>query len=149
MTTKKSNGGCKLKTPYGDLIVNEKGEVFQNGKQLTQGDELYDSDTDLSVCIEPFVYVHDKRSIHQKRVAMDDLVEAANYVQGTKAGKKDPAILHKDHDRNNYESSNLEWVEKGSPEYASYRKDEIAQIKKRNAELNPNKSFPDFMQPKP
>jgi len=36
MTTKKSNGGCKLKTPYGDLIVNEEGEVFQNGKQLTQ-----------------------------------------------------------------------------------------------------------------
>ena len=149
MTIKKNNGGCKLKTPYGDLIVNDKGEVYQNGKQLTQSDEMYDSDTDLFVCINPHVSVDDKRSIYHKRVHMDDLVEAANYVQGTKAGKTDPAILHKDHDRNNYESSNLEWVEKGSPEYAAYRKDEIEQIKKRNAELNPNKTFPNFMQPKP
>ena len=43
MTIKKNNGGCKLKTPYGDLIVNDKGEVYQNGKQLTQSDEMYDS----------------------------------------------------------------------------------------------------------
>ena len=149
MKTNNINGGCKLKTPYGPLTVNDKGEVYQNGKQLTQSDEMYDSDTDLFVCINPFVYVHDKRSIHQKRIHMDDLVEAANHVQGTKVGKTNPVILHKDHDRNNYESSNLEWVEKNSPEYASYRQDEIAQIRKRNAELNPNKSFPSFMQPKP
>lgn len=149
MKSNNNNGGCKLKTPYGPLTINDKGEVFQNGKQLTQDDHMYDSDTDLSVCIDPFVIVDDKRSIYRKRVFLDDLVEAAGYVQGTKAGKTDPAILHKDHDRNNYESSNLEWVEKGSPEYASYRKDEIAQIKKRNAELNPNKAFPNFMQPKP
>ena len=132
MTIKKNNGGCKLKTPYGDLIVNDKGEVYQNGKQLTQSDEMYDSDTVLSVCINPFVYVDDKRSIYDKRVHLDKLMEAANYVQGTKVGKTDPVILHKDHDRNNYESSNLEWVEKGSPEYAAYRK-----------------AFPNFMQPKP
>lgn len=144
-----NNGGCQLKTPYGPLTINEKGEVFQNGKQLTQSDHMYDSDTDLSVCIGPHVNVDDKRSIYRKRVFLDDLVSAAGYVQGTKTGKTDPAILHKDHDRNNYESSNLEWVEKDSPEYASYRKDEIEQIKKRNDELNPNKGFPDFMQPKP
>ena len=149
MKTNNINGGCKLKTPYGPLTVNDKGEVYQNGKKLTQSDEMYDPDTDLFKCIEPFVYVDDKRSIYSKRVHLDKLMEAANYVQGTKAGKTDPAILHKDHDRNNYESSNLEWVEKGSPEYAAYRKDEIEQIKKRNAELNPNKTFPDFMQPKP
>ena len=45
MKTNNINGGCKLKTPYGDLIVNDKGEVYQNGKQLTQSDEMYDSDT--------------------------------------------------------------------------------------------------------
>lgn len=149
MKSNNINGGCILKTPYGPLTINEKGEVYQNGKQLTQSDHMYDSDTDLSVCINPHVNVDDRRSIYWKRVFMDELVSAAGYVQGTKAGKTDPAILHKDHDRNNYESSNLEWVEKGSPEYDSYHKDEIEQIKKRNVELNPNKAFPSFMQPIP
>ena len=138
----------KVKTPYGELTVQDNGEVYQNGKKLNQHDEMYDADTDLSVCIGPYVNVYAKGSLYSKRVHMDDLMDKAQYVQGNKSGMKNPAILHKDHDRNNYASNNLEWVEKDSPEYAAYRKDEVEQIKKRNDELNPRKAFPDFMQPK-
>ena len=101
-----------IKTSYGDLTVQDNGEVYQNGKKLDQCDEMYDADTDLSVCISPHVNVDDKGSIYKKRVHMDELMEMAGYVQGSKSGMKNPTILHKDHDRNNYASDNLEWVEK-------------------------------------
>lgn len=139
----------KVKTAYGDLAVQNNGEVYQNGKKLDQIDEMYDADTDLSVCISPHVSVDAKGSLYKKRIHMDDLMEKAGYIKGSKSGMKNPAILHKDHDRNNYANDNLEWVEKDSPEYVDYRNDEVQQIKDRNIELNPGKTFPDFMQPKP
>ena len=138
-----------VKTPYGELTVQDNGEVYQNGQKLDQRDEMYDADTNLSVCISPHVNVYAKGSLYSKRVHMDDLVEKAGYVQGNKNGMKTPAILHKDHDKDNYASNNLEWVEKTSQEYVEYQKDENAQKRKRNVELNPGKTFPDFLQPKP
>lgn len=136
------------KTKVGDLMVHSNGDVYQNRNKLTQGDYVYDPDMDLHECVEPFVFVPQKKSIHYDKVKMDKLMEKAQYVQGTPDGKKHPVILHKDHDRNNYASDNLEWVEKDSQEYVDYRKDEVEQIKKRNIELNPRKDFPDYKQPK-
>lgn len=136
------------KAKIGDLTVHSNGDVYQNGKKLIQGDYSYDPDMDLHVCIAPFVYASNNKSIYYDKRDMDELMEKAGYIQGTKDDKKDPVILHKDHDMNNYDSSNLEWVEESSVEYAAYQQDEIEQIKKRNIELNPGKEFPDWKQPK-
>ena len=127
---------------FGNITINKAGEVYDGKNQLNQVDHLYDSDTDLFVCIRPFVYFNGRKYM------LEDLVTKARFVDGTPDGKKNPVILHKDHDRNNYASSNLEWVEESSAEYAAYRQTENEQIRKRNVELNPGKRFPDFMQPK-
>ena len=127
---------------FGNLTINKNGEVYDGKNLLNQDDSMYDCDTDLFVCIGPFVCVNGKRH------CLDDLVKSARFVEGTKDDKKHPAILHKDHDKDNYASSNLEWVEEDSLEYIAYQKDKNAQIRKRNVELNPGKAFPDFMQPK-
>lgn len=126
---------------FGNLTVNKAGEVYDGNNLLKQDDSIYDSDTDLFVCIRPFVYVNGKRYM------MDDLVTKARFVQGTPNGKTNPVILHKDHDRNNYASSNLEWVEESSAEYQNYLADEKQARRARNVQLNPNKVFPSFMQP--
>lgn len=136
------------KTKIGDLTVHSNGDVYQNGKKLIQGDYSYDPDMDLHVCISPFVFAIKKGSIHYDKKDMDELMSIAHYVQGTPDGMKNPVILHRDHDKDNYDSDNLEWVEMDSPEYAAYRKDEVAQMQKRNNDMNP-KGFPDFRQPKP
>lgn len=128
---------------FGSITINKNGEVYDGKNLLNQNDDSYDCDTDLFVCGRPFVIVNGKRHY------MDDLVTNARFVEGTPDNKKHPVILHKDHDRNNYASNNLEWVEEDSPEYIEYLKDENAQKRKRNVELNPGKAFPDFMQPKP
>lgn len=126
---------------FGNLTVNKAGEVYDGNNLLKQDDSIYDSDTDLFVCIRPFVYVNGKRYM------MDDLVTRARFVGGTPDGKTNPVILHKDHDRNNYASSNLEWVEESSAEYQQYLADEKKTRRTRNVQLNPNKVFPSFMQP--
>lgn len=124
------------------LVVTSKGEVLLYNQELTKCDELFDGDTNLSVCINPFVIVD------SKRVFMDDLMTKAQYIQGDRDSLNDPVILHRDHDRNNYDSSNLEWVERTDPRYIAYQKNEIAFINKRNEELNPGIEFPDFMKRK-
>lgn len=136
--------------PQRILIVHKNGDVFEKGNKnkLAQYDSIYDSDTDLEFCIGPFVYVSTNSCIYRKRISMDVLMEEVGYIQGTKDDKKSPKILHIDHDPNNYDSSNLEWVEENSPEYIAYRKDEVNQIRNRNIQLNPSKTFPEFMQPK-
>ena len=126
---------------FGNLTINKAGEVYDGNNLLKQHDSIYDSDTDLFVCIGPFVHVNGKRYM------MDDLVTRARFVGGTPDGKKNPVILHKDHDRNNYASSNLEWVEESSAEYQNYLADEKQARRARNIQLNPGVNFPDFMQP--
>lgn len=127
---------------FGNLTINKAGEVYDGNNLLKQHDSIYDSDTDLFVCISPFVHVNSKKYM------MDDLVTRARFVQGTPDGKRNPVILHKDHDRNNYASSNLEWVEVSSAEYQDYLADEKKARRARNVQLNPGVKFPEFMQPK-
>lgn len=126
---------------FGNLTINKAGEVYEGNNLLDQDDNIYDCDTDLFVCIRPFVYVNGKRYM------MDDLVTRARFVQGTPDGKKSPVILHKDHDRNNYASSNLEWVEESDAEYQKYLTVEKKARGVRNVQLNPNKALPNSMRP--
>lgn len=128
---------------FGPLTLNKKGEVYDGKNVLTMCDVIFDGDTNLSVCIRPYVV-----SANGKRYYLEELVRRARYVEGTPDGMTSPKILHKDHDRNNFASSNLEWVEENSPEYQAYMQDEKAYIRKRNVALNPGIVFPEFMQPK-
>lgn len=128
---------------FGSLTLNKNGEVYDGNDLLTILDEKFDSDTNLNVCIRPYVV-----PANGKHYSLEDLVTRARFVEGTPDGKTSPKILHKDHDRNNFASSNLMWVEEDSPEYRAYRKDEVEYRRKRNIELNPRVDFPEFMQPK-
>ena len=118
------------------LTVTNSGEVLQGNQKLQQLDYLYDSDTDSHACIRPHV------KINGKRYFIEDLVDAARYVHGDKYSMTDPVILHKDHDRNNFNSDNLEWVESTDSKYIAYKQDEDVQIQKRRIELNPGKPLP-------
>lgn len=126
----------KLSNKSISIVLTNKGEVKQGNQTLTQQDYCYDSDTDCHDCIKPYVLINGKRCY------MEDLVAEANYVQGDKYSMNDPVILHIDNDRNNYASSNLEWVERTDPRFIKYKTDEKAFIIKRRIELNPGKTLP-------
>jgi len=137
-----TNTSTKIKINGKEITVKSDGKVYEGNNQLSQIDTLYDPDVDLERCISPYV------GVNGKRVHMDDLVEQAHYVHGDKYSLKDPMILHKDHNRDNYASDNLEWVERTDQRYIDYRKDEVAYMRKRNIEENSHTDFPEFLQPK-
>lgn len=137
-----TNTSTKMKINGVAITVRSDGTVYEGNNQLSQIDTLYDPDVDLERCISPYV------GVNGKRVHMNDLVEQAHYVHGDKYSLKDPVILHKDHDRNNYNSDNLKWVERTDQEYIDYRKAEVEYICKRNIEENPRQEFPESYQPK-
>jgi hypothetical protein len=106
-------------------------------------DIQYDSDMDLIVTVRPYFNDNDNR-----RVAVDDVVAgAADYIAGDRSALKNPAILHKDHDRLNYRRDNLQWVEQDSQEYQDYKDAEKQYVRNKNITMNPSKQFPDYMQP--
>lgn len=137
-----ANASTKIKINGVIITVKSDGTVYEGNNQLNPVDTLYDPDVDLERCISPYVRVNGEL------VLMDDLVEQAHYVHGDKYSLNNPDILHKDHNRDNYDSDNLEWVERTDQRYIDYRKDEVAHMRKRNIEENRHTAFPDFLQPK-
>lgn len=127
----------------GFYLVDEDGNIFDDGEKMSVKDNHYDSDMDLHVTVRP--YFEDK---DQRRVHVDDVVAvAAGYIAGDRDALVNPVILHKDHDPMNYNHDNLEWVEKDSKEYQDYMTDYNKWEYNNNIRINPHKRFPDFMQP--
>lgn len=127
----------------GYYIIDENGNIFDDGVKMSVTDIQYDSDMDLIVTVRPYFNDNDNR-----RVAVDDVVAgAAGFIAGDRSALKNPAILHKDHDRLNYRRDNLQWVEQDSQEYQNYKDDEKQYVRNKNITMNPSKQFPDYMQP--
>lgn len=127
----------------GYYIIDENGNIFDDGVKMSVTDIQYDSDMDLIVTVRPYFNDNDNR-----RVAVDDVVAgAAGYIAGDRSVLKNPAILHKDHDRLNYRRDNLQWVEQDSQEYQDYKDAEKQYVRNKNITMNPSKQFPDYMQP--
>lgn len=127
----------------GYYIIDENGNIFDDEVKMSVTDIQYDSDMDLIVTVRPYFNDNDNR-----RVAVDDVVAgAAGYIAGDRSVLKNPAILHKDHDRLNYRRDNLQWVEQDSQEYQDYKDAEKQYVRNKNITMNPSKQFPDYMQP--
>ena len=134
---------------YVAIVVHHaapKKIIQMNFKQLLKmsvTDIQDDSDMDLIVTVRPYFNDNDKR-----RIAVDDVVAgAAGYIAWDRSALKNPAILHKDHDRLNYRRDNLQWVEQDSQEYQDYLAEEKQQIRNKNITMNPTIQLPYYMQP--
>ena len=66
----------------------------------------------------------------------------AGYIQGDDSIYDHPVILHKDYDRTNFASDNLEWVDRSNPEYNKYLIQKEKDKHNRNVEMNPGKPLP-------
>ena len=96
---------------------------------------------DLHDCIRPHIKTG---MLSNKRVFIDDLMDVAGYVQGDDAILNNPVILHRDYDRMNFSSNNLEWVESTDIEYQKYMEKQKNDIHKRRIELNPGLELPSY-----
>lgn len=131
----------KLKRGTDEIIVKQDGTILLNGQKETICDYQYDSDINLHDCIRP----HIKTGVlSNKRVFIDDLMDVAGYVQGDDAILNNPVILHRDYDRMNFSSNNLEWVESTDIEYQKYMEKQKNDIHKRRIELNPGLELPSY-----
>lgn len=118
----------------GYYIIDENGNIFDDGVKMSVTDIQYDSDMDLIVTVRPYFNDNDNR-----RVAVDDVVAgAAGFIAEDRSALKNPAILHKDHDRLNYKRDNLQWVEQDSQEYQDYKDAEKQYVRNKNITMNPS-----------
>ena len=119
-------------------------EVFSTGKIKVDGQE----ESVLDYYFEPDVDAFSAKEapvvqIEKARIAVDELMEAAGYVQGDDAGLENPVILHRDMDYKNFASDNLEWVEATDQRYIDYCKKREDDRRARTMELNKGKHVPD------
>lgn len=127
----------------GYYIIDENGNIFDDGVKMSVTDIQFDSDMNLIVTVKPYFHNNDQRRVH-----VDDVVAGATgYITGNRDALMNPAILHKDHDRLNYRRDNLQWVEQDSQEYQDYKDAEKQYVRNKNITMNPSKQFPDYMQP--
>lgn len=106
-------------------------------------DNMFDPDMGLECCLDTYLSVPRKKSIHDEKVYIDEIMKDAGYVQGDDAGLINPVILHIDEDWKNFSSENLEWTEKDDPRYVSYLDRKMKDRRKRSEELNKGRYMPD------
>ncbi len=124
------------------IEVHKDGTAFlKKGKQLTITDDSYDADIDLFKCIGPHISVPRDRNFYSKTVFMDDLMKNAGFVNGDDVVLSRPVILHRDNNRMNFASDNLEWVEDTDPRYIAYQTKKREEEHQRNIDLNPRKKL--------
>ena len=121
------------------IEVFSSGTIKVGGHEESPIDYNYDPDMDLH-CAWSVPQVR----IDKKKIAVDELMSAASYVQGDDAGLKNPVILHRDYDYKNFASNNLEWVEETDPRYLDYSKKREDDRRARARELDQGKIIPDY-----
>ena len=112
----------KVKTEP-SIVVHKDGRIYQKGKKLPVGKEIYDRDTDLRIPTEPFVRYEWKnrwKKTETTRIDVEDAMAAAGYVDGNKQQFKNPVILHRNGDYMDCSSGNLEFCENTDPRYIEY-----------------------------
>lgn len=132
------------------LVVTVEGKIFDKGKELPIEKETGDSDTDRMVAISPKVRYRRKNNrwgnYDDKSADIDDLMAAADFVDGDKSTMQRPRVLHKNMNYLDCHADNLKWVEESSPEYQEYMKKKKEDMDKLEKELNrnnPNFKLPD------
>jgi hypothetical protein len=128
---------------YGEILtVHKDGTIWsKDGKQYTVHDDLYNSDTDLWVCVESYIKIPVGNNPYGKTVHVEELMREAGFVNGDDAVLKDPVILHRDLDRTNFSADNLEWVENTDQRYIDYQTKKKADKHQRDVKLNPGKTL--------
>lgn len=95
--------------------VASTGTVIKNNSIIPVRDYYYDSKYGYQeLYLEPHI------DLGLYTLNMENIMEAAGYVQGDNSTLQSPAILHRDGDYKNYNSGNLEWVEETDSRYVSY-----------------------------
>lgn len=131
------------------LKVKADGTILDKKKALPIVKETGNSDMDQMTAIDPYVRYYWKNPwgrTEEKHAHIDDLMAAADFVDGDKSKMKRPRVLHKNMNYLDYHADNLKWVEESSPEYQEYMKRKKEDIDKLTTELNhdnPNFKLPD------
>ena len=131
------------------IVVHKDGRIYQKGKKLPVGKEIYDRDTDLRIPTEPFVRYEWKnrwKKTETTRIDVEDAMAAAGYVDGNKLQFKNPVILHRNGDYMDCSSGNLEWCENTDPRYIEYYNKTVDTHNALGRQYNSN--WPDFMDSK-
>ena len=119
-------------------LVTTAGKVIDGGMELPVEDHYHDTPTDCDRFLyKPFV------EVGGLQLPMDDLMAAAGYVGGDPTGMKCPKVLHVDNDMMNFDSGNLVWAERSSPEYEDYIEAIIATCKMNSDKANAGKDVPE------
>ena len=138
----------QVKLAHG-IVVHKDGRIYQKGKKLSVGKEIYDRDTDLRIPTEPFVHYEWKnrwKKTETSRIDVEDAMAAAGYVDGNKQQFKNPVILHRNGDYMDCSSGNLEWCENTDPRYIEYYNKTVDTHNALGRDYNSN--WPDFMDSK-
>lgn len=131
------------------LKVKADGTILDKKKALPIVKETGNSDMDQMTAIDPYVRYYWKNPwgrTEEKHAHIDDLMAAADFVDGDKSTMQRPRVLHKNMNYLDYHTDNLEWVEESSSEYQEYMKKKREDIDKLTKELNrnnPNFKLPD------
>lgn len=120
------------------------GTIKKGRNTMMFYDNIFDPDMGLECCIETYLSVPRKFSIHSDRIHVDEIMKGAGYVLGDDAVLVNPVILHRDMNWKNFAYGNLEWTEKDDPRYVSYLDQKRKDMRKRSEELNAGRYMPDY-----
>lgn len=109
----------KPKTSTYELTIFEDGTIKQGNTELSHICQIGDCDTDRIVNILPHVYVTRKHT-GKASFTVDELMATAGFVSGDKSQFMMPRVYHKDWDRLNCKSDNLEWIDERDPKFIDY-----------------------------
>lgn len=126
------------------LEVKADGTILDKKKALPIVKETGNSDMDQMTAIDPYVRYYRKNPwgrTEEKHAHIDDLMAAAEFVDGDKSRMQRPRVLHKNMDYLDFHADNLEWVEESSPEYQEYMKKKKEDMDKLEKELNRNNPY--------
>ena len=125
------------------FTVFRDGRVKQGKGFLPIQKDFYNSDTALFIPMAwPKVAVAYKdywKNTNYAKLTMDNVMSAAGYVDGNPKSFNTPAVLHKDHNLYNFESSNLAWCERFGSDYHDYITDVCTQLNSEARRMNPGR----------
>lgn len=120
-----------------DTIIRSNGEIVIGEVYVDMQDSWYDDDLSLRCTYEvPHGVLFTEDMLYPEPIDTYEYLNVAGFIEGNKDDFKDPVVLHKDLDRENFNSSNLEWVSTEDQRYQKFQKKNRDYVIAKNKELN-------------
>lgn len=123
------------------INVNKKGQITQNGQEVSLQDYIYDPDMDWTYHnshprVRLRFYIAKWKRYEDERIDVSEIMEDFGMIEGNKNDFANPRVLYKNHDYLDTTPGNMVWCDASDQRYIDFKTEAHKKVMEKDHQTN-------------